>query len=137
MKNTRLIKVIFLLFLFLALFVLGPGGSGKTGAGNCAALATGIRTAETEIHVYTTVDELNQDGDCSLREAVQAANTDAMVDACPAGLGSDTIILPAEVYTLTIDGRVEDLDAQGDPDVSGVLMIYGAGAIIQAGMDDP
>lgn len=25
------------------------------------------------------------DGDCSLREAVEAADTDAVVDACPAG----------------------------------------------------
>jgi len=33
------------------------------------------------ITVNTTVDELNSDGDCSLREAIQAANTDAAVDA--------------------------------------------------------
>ena len=35
--------------------------------------------------VSTTNDELNADGDCSLREAIQAANTDTGVDACPAG----------------------------------------------------
>jgi CSLREA domain-containing protein len=37
------------------------------------------------ITVTTTVDELNTDGDCSLREAVRAANRNVRVDACPAG----------------------------------------------------
>ena len=56
------------------------------------------------ITVTTTVDELNADGDCSLREAIQAANTDIAVDACPAGSGADTITVPANTnaYTLTM-----------------------------------
>jgi len=37
------------------------------------------------ITVNTTDDELNTDGDCSLREAITAANTNAAVDACAAG----------------------------------------------------
>src|SRR3970282_626777 len=41
--------------------------------------------------VNPTADELNADGDCSLREAITAANTDAPVDACPSGSGADTI----------------------------------------------
>ncbi len=44
------------------------------------------------IIVNTTADELNSDGDCSLREAIQAANTNARVDACTAGSGDDTIV---------------------------------------------
>src|ERR1044071_6821183 len=43
------------------------------------------------ITVNTTADELNSDGDCSLREAIQAANTDAPSDGCTAGSGADTI----------------------------------------------
>ncbi len=39
------------------------------------------------IIVTTTDDELNSDGDCSLREAVQAANTNSIVDECLAGSG--------------------------------------------------
>src|SRR4051812_46865232 len=39
------------------------------------------------IVVSTTVDELNDDGDCSLREAVRAANLDVAADACRAGGG--------------------------------------------------
>lgn len=61
-----------------------------------AALAPAAHAAF--ITVNTLDDELNNDGDCSLREAVQAANTNVAVDACRAGQntggGLDTIILP-------------------------------------------
>lgn len=69
------------------------------------------------ISVNTTTDEINRDGDCSLREALQAANADTAVDACPAGNGADTIILPAGTYTLTIAGSsttAGDLDITDD-----------------------
>lgn len=57
------------------------------------------------ITVNTTDDELNTDGDCSLREAVRAANLDIGVDACtPGGGGADIILFslstPAHI-TLT------------------------------------
>jgi CSLREA domain-containing protein len=80
------------------------------------------------ITVTTTDDELNADGDCSLREAIQAANTDAAVDACPAGSGADTITLPAGTYTLAIAGAGEDANATGDLDITADLTINGAGA---------
>jgi CSLREA domain-containing protein len=54
-----------------------------------------------EITVNTPDDELNSDGDCSLREAIQAANTDASVDGCDAGSGPDTINLPSGTYLLS------------------------------------
>jgi CSLREA domain-containing protein len=60
--------------------------------------------AGTTIPVNTTTDELNNDGDCSLREAVQAASTDTAADACPAGNGWDTISIPAGTYQLTLAG---------------------------------
>jgi CSLREA domain-containing protein len=59
------------------------------------------------IGVTTTADELNSDGDCSLREAIRAANLNAAVDACPAGDGADTIALPAGTYTLALIGSDE------------------------------
>src|SRR5690349_19560398 len=88
------------------------------------------------ITVTTTTDELNTDGDCSLREAIQAANTNAAVDACPAGQSGqvDTIIVPAGTYTLTLAGN-DDNNAVGDLDIKGNVTITGAGAattIIQA-----
>lgn len=54
--------------------------------------------AATTIAVTTTADELNTDGDCSLREAVQAVNVAAAVDACPAG--SNHLVLPVGLYSL-------------------------------------
>jgi len=80
------------------------------------------------INVNTTDDELNNDGDCSLREAIRAANTDAAVDACPAGCGADTINLPAGTYNLTIAGAGEDAALTGDLDITQNLTINGAGA---------
>ena len=84
--------------------------------------------AASTITVNTTDDELNRDGDCSLREAIQAANTDGAVDACTAGSGDDTITLPAGTYTLALTGAGEDSNATGDLDIAGNLIIDGAGA---------
>ena len=60
------------------------------------------------------------DADCSLREAIVAANAN--------GAGADTITLPAGTYTLTIPGTGEDAGATGDLDIVGDLTINGAGA---------
>jgi CSLREA domain-containing protein len=84
--------------------------------------------ASTTITVTTTADELNQNGNCSLREAIQAANTDAAVDACPAGSGTDTIILPSGIYTSTIPGYYESANQTGSLDVNSSLNIQGDGA---------
>jgi uncharacterized repeat protein (TIGR01451 family)/CSLREA domain-containing protein len=59
------------------------------------------------------------DADCSLREAVIAAN--ALSDA-------DTITLPAGHYVLTIAGENEDAAATGDLDITSPLTINGAGS---------
>ena len=76
----------------------------------------------------TTDDELNSDGDCSLREAILAANNNSVVDACVAGTGDDTITLPAGTYTLTIAGRGENSNITGDLDILGNLTLAGADA---------
>jgi CSLREA domain-containing protein len=79
------------------------------------------------IIVTTTDDEVNADGDCSLREAVRAANLNQAVDACSAGSGADTISLPAGSYVLTIAGASEDLALTGDLDITAGVTISGAG----------
>ena len=83
----------------------------------CLALPPRPVDAAT-IAVTTTVDELNTDGDCSLREAVRAANTNLAVDACAAGQNAqtDTITVPAGTYTLTVAGNDNDA-AGGDLDL--------------------
>lgn len=57
--------------------------------------------------------------DCSLREAIIAANAHS---------GSDAITVPAGVYTLSIAGASEDASATGDLDIIGNLTINGANA---------
>lgn len=81
------------------------------------------------ITVNTADDALNSDGDCSLREAVEAANTNAAVDGCPAGeSGLDRIELAAGLYGLSVAGASENANATGDLDVLEALEIVGAGA---------
>jgi CSLREA domain-containing protein len=111
----------------------------------CVLFTAGELEAAT-IVVTTTADELNKDGDCSLREAVQAANTNARVDACIAGSGNDTINLDNGTYTLTRAGAGENDNATGDLDVgrSGVpagekLLVAGksrSGTVISGGQID-
>ncbi|MFQ6027764.1 MAG: choice-of-anchor Q domain-containing protein, partial [Dehalococcoidia bacterium] len=86
-----------------------------------------VAATALSIDVNTFDDELNNDGDCSLREAIIAANTDAAVGACPAGNGTDLINLPAGTYKLTLAGAGENAAATGDLDITGDLIIDGAG----------
>lgn len=85
-------------------------------------------TTTTEIIVKGTVDEIADDGNCTLREAILAANTDSPVDRCPAGSGADVIILPTGVYPLAIEGTLEDLGLTGDLDITAPVMIRGTGS---------
>ncbi len=71
---------------------------------------------EDGIEVTTTVDSTDEG---SLRAAIIAAN---------ANPGPDTILLPAGLYELTIDGAGEDAAATGDLDVTDELLLVGAGS---------
>ncbi len=114
--KTKIVHSFVVLTMLLVLFA----GHSIAAPVTAAALAT--------ITVDTATDELNADGDCSLREAIQAANTDTAVDACPAGSGADTIIVPAGTYTLTIPGVGDNTNATGDLDILADLTIAGSGA---------
>lgn len=73
-----------------------------------------------DIPVNTTADEYgNPPASCSLREAITSAQTNAAFGGCSAGLGSDTIKLPAGTYKITRAGAVEELNVTGDFDVTG------------------
>ncbi|MBK9711279.1 MAG: Ig-like domain repeat protein [Kouleothrix sp.] len=95
--------------------------------GTLAALPPGAALAAT-FTVTKTADTNDGacDADCSLREAIVAAN---------AAAGADVITLPAGTFTLTRAG-VDNTAANGDLDVTGPLTINGAGqgsTIIEAG----
>ena len=57
---------------------------------------------------------------CTLRAAIQASNANQNQ--------TDTIVLPAGVYRLTIPGRNENAAATGDLDIMDAVNITGAGA---------
>lgn len=105
------------------------------------AFASASPARAVTITVTTTTDELNVDGDCSLREAVQSANTNAAVDACSAGsdAATDEIVLAAGTFTLA-GAANEDFGESGDldvlPNTAGLdLIVTGAGptaTIVQA-----
>ena len=72
-----------------------------------------------DIVVTTTEDELTNDGDCSLRGAIRAANLNAAQDACPAGSSTarDTIRLAdGATYSLVLAGA-DDTALGGDLDI--------------------
>ena len=83
--------------------------------------------AETLIQVTTTADDADANGNCTLREAIIAANTDAGRDGCAGGSGSDVILLAPGTYALSLTGSNEDAAFTGDLDVTGSVNLRGAG----------
>lgn len=80
------------------------------------------------IEVNTFDDELNNDSDCSFREAIEAANKNVVVDGCAAGSSeeTDTIILETGTYQLVIPGA-DNNNQKGDLDIIGAVNILGKG----------
>ena len=103
-------------------------GQLRPGTALVLSLALAASAHATMITVTSTADSLVVDGNCTLREAIIAANTDTAIDACPAGSGADVIVVPAGTYTLTLTGAGEDAAATGDLDVTADVEIDGAGA---------
>ena len=91
----------------------------------------GAAQAGTTITVNTTVDVVTDDGQCSLREAITAANTDMpsglQPGECAAGSGDDIIALPAGTYALRLVGADEDDNITGDLDIRSDVSIGGSG----------
>jgi CSLREA domain-containing protein len=82
--------------------------------------------ADATIVVNTTADEDNTGPDCSLREAITAANTDADYGGCTGSgaYGTDTITFDGTVFasaqTITLSDRL--------PDITSSMNIVGPGA---------
>jgi CSLREA domain-containing protein len=71
------------------------------------------------ITVNTSSDEVSNDGNCSLREAVQAANSNAAVDHCHAGSGTDTIVFASSTDGHTINLTLGPIDASSSMTIKG------------------
>lgn len=92
-----------------------------------------LAVVPTIITVNSSADAVANDGNCTLREAIIAANTQTQTDACLAGTGDTTIVFDpstdGHTITLTDTGAGENAAATGDLDVtSGTLVIQGNGA---------
>jgi CSLREA domain-containing protein len=73
------------------------------------SLFASLRTrANATIAVNTTIDENGTGPDCSLREAITAANTDAAYGGCPAGSGTDTITFDSSVFSTPQTVAIDD-----------------------------
>lgn len=89
------------------------------------------------ITVNSTADNVTAgDSNCTLREAINNANSDSDTTGgdCAAGFGVDLISLPAGTYTLTLPPTFnENANADGDLDITDVdgLTISGTNVIIQ------
>jgi Hemolysin-type calcium-binding repeat (2 copies). len=88
----------------------------------------------------TFFDDNTANGNCTLREAVRAANSDAPVDACPAGSGADTITLGAGNYGLSLGPTGEQAAVGGDfditdPDGLSIVGAAGGSGVIAEGVD--
>lgn len=113
-----------LLILVTAFVLLGLGLS------YFWAQAVPLQPEGTTIIVNTAIDLILDDGLCSLREAIQAANTDSAVTGCNAGQGADIILLASANYDLTISGADEEAAATGDLDITDDLEIKGQGTAL-------
>ncbi len=106
MRPLQLLTVFLILIFLLA------------AAGPAPASAASAASANATIQVNTFTDETTPDGNCSLREAIAAANTDQAVDGCAKGSENDTLLLQAGKYTL----------AHGALDLSTALTLQGVSA---------
>ena len=96
-------------------------------ASNRAAAAPSSFMPYWVIVVTTLEDELNSDSDCSLREAIEAANDNTIVDACVAG---DAVI--TDTITFAVSGMVS-VTSQLSVTAGGPLLIVGGDAITISG----
>jgi hypothetical protein len=69
-------------------------------------------------------------GNCTLVDAITAANTDSATGGCPAGSGADTIVLPAGSTQTLTQVNNSTYGATGLPVISSTITIEGHGSTI-------
>jgi CSLREA domain-containing protein len=103
-----------------------PDGSNCTRGGS--TWTTSCEMLAASLVVNTLEDELNADGDCSLREAITAATGNTTVDAC--GTGSSA----TDTITFSVSGKI-NLGAELNVAAGGPMLIDGKEAISVSGQD--
>jgi hypothetical protein len=85
------------------------------------ALLVPVPAYAAEINVTPGAVDVVTNGNCSIREAIRAANSDSAVDACPAGSGADTITAGGSFVLTTPDNA-----GNGLPVITSTITINGA-----------
>jgi len=118
----------------LSLFLVGLLAACSVSEAPVATEEVVLTPLGTTIRVTTTSPSVSNDGQCSLIEAIQAANTDRAVDTCAAGSGADTIELKARTYYFgQRHSQIADYDyvKSALPVITEDLTIEGNGATIE------
>ncbi len=90
--------------------------------------ASGDVIAREPIRVNTTQQSSTLPGDCTLGDAIRAANTDRAVNGCAAGHGRDLILLPAGTYPMALAQLKDPIDGPAAlPKVESLIEIRGDG----------
>jgi len=118
-----------------------PGANALTSLMFAVSVATSVgliaspAASAATIQPTTLDDDSSANGNCTLREAVQAANIDSSVDSCPAGSGADRIELLRGKHTLSVAGAEEENAQSGDLDIWGEVTIAGdrGGSVVDGG----
>ena len=105
-----------------------------------------VTASAVDINVTAGAVDTIDNGNCSLVEAINSANSDTSDGDCPAGSGADTIILPQNItFTLTsADSTVLDTTVTGSelpgsnglPPVTSEITIEGNGSTIERSSAD-
>ena len=108
----------------------------RAGSVLLAAWLQAMAASAVTINVNSTADVLANDGVCTLREAVIAANTDfpsgPAFGECPAGSGADLIVLTVNgTYSFAIPGTGENAALTGDLDLTEEVEIRGTSPTLQ------
>jgi hypothetical protein len=106
-----------LAFVFCSLLILRPAGA-DTVSDSGSPFTVDIAADSTDF-IPGDGNCSDQQGNCSLRAAIQEANALA---------GDDTINVPLSNVTLSLAGHSEDAGATGDLDITDNLTIIGSGA---------
>ena len=126
-KIVRISAPFMIAFLFISILIWLAGASSRVAA------APYLSTTEEAILVTTLEDELNSDGDCSLREAIEATNTNLPVDACSSGdVLTDTITFDV-AGTITVTSQLS-VTAGGPLVIDGGEVITTSGGGTTAGV---
>ena len=95
-------------------------------------VAVSVNAGAAVITVNSLADDTTTNGNCTLREAVIAANTNLPRDGCASGLGPDTIAFTlGGTINLSVGGP-DDQALAGDLDIRESLTISGNGNTVNA-----